>query len=536
MTDTNLPKILVALLPGILTASLCTGPPAHAQSPAPEASVALEPCHIANYRQEVQCGTFTVFEDRSTGAGRTLDIELVVLPAVDDSKEPDPIVYFAGGPGQSAIDTAPMIRNIFKDVVSKRDIVLIDQRGMGRSAPLTCDGLDGEMEGADRMGLEEVLGLGRDLMQRCAEDLSRDHDLTLYTQDLANADIHDALRALGYDKVNLFGISWGTRSALLYAHRYPEHVRTVILDGNLPLDNRAPLHAAEDGDAALLAMIDDCAADEACGAAFPELKEDFRRALERIGDGIEIDLPDPLTGEPGSFLLTRERFGDGLRTALYNSEFARLLPLMIHKTAMGDDRPFVGLTRLGATMSSSMTIGATLGIFCAEEFGRMSPEEIEAALREEREIGLQMFRNLQNACSVWPTAEVPSIYSESVRSEAPTLVLSGAVDPITPPRWGDRMAEVLPDSLHLTAPFTGHNVAPFGCAPDLLKQFIEQGNLEGLDGSCLDELHRPSFFVDVYGPAVPSAKDSNADDEPDGAEPDDADNAEVEAAGEGDGQ
>ena len=514
-------KILAAVLPGILTASLWAAPTAYADSPPPQA-ITLQPCHVDNYRQEVQCGTLTVFEDRDAAQGRTLDIQVVVLPAVNDAKEPDPIVFFAGGPGQAAGDWAAMIRNIFKDVASTRDIVLIDQRGMGRSAALSCENPDEDLSEADHLGLEEVLGLGREMMERCADELSRDHDLKLYTQDLANADIHDVLRALGYDKVNLFGISWGTRSALLYAHRYPENTRTVILDGNLPLDNRAPLHAAEDGDAALMAMFDDCAADTECAAAFPDLASDFRRALERIGDGVEVDLPDPVTGEPRSFELTRERFGDALRTALYNADFSRLLPVLIHKTAEGDFRPFVGLTNLGGSMSSSMTIGATLAIFCAEEFGRMSPEEKEAALAEERKIGVQMFRNLQNACSVWPSAKVPSIYSEDVRPAAPTLVLSGAVDPITPPRWGERMAEALPNALHLTAPFTGHNVAPYGCAPKLLKQFIEQGTYEGIDGTCLDELRRPSFFVDTYGPAVPRKETAGTDGLPDEAGDSDA--------------
>ena len=516
----------------LLTATLCialgSAIPASAQETNPP-SLELSPCHLDNYRQEVLCGTFTVFENRAAANGRSLDIQVAVLPAVDETKEPDPIVYFAGGPGQSAIDSAALMRGIFREANGKRDIVLVDQRGMGRSHPLQCDDMEESLENeAGKMGLEEVLALSRELLQSCAASLGEDQNLKLYTQDLANADIHDILRALGYEKVNLFGISWGTRSALLYAHRYPEQVRSVILDGNLPLDNTAPLHAAADGDAALRALLDDCATDAACNAAFPDLRADFDRALARIGDGLSIALPNPLTGEPMEFLLTRDRFGDVLRTVLYSSEMSRLLPILIQKTADGDDRPFMGLSFLGAGMSSSMTIGATLAIFCAEEFGRMEPEDIDDALAEERQIGVQMIQNLQNACSVWPTADVPSIYSEDVRSEAPALVLSGAVDPITPPRWGDRMATVLPNALHLTAPTVGHNVSPVGCAPDLLKQFIEQGHHDGLDGSCLDELKRPSFFVDTAGPAVPKAEPEADDDDDDDGDGDDDDDEQSE--------
>ena len=117
-------------------------------------------------------------------------------------------------------------------------------------------------------------------------------------------------------------------------------------------------------------------------------------------------------------------------------------------------------------------------------------------------LGRAFLETYDNACSVWPTAPLPSIYSEDVRSEAPTLILSGEVDPITPPRWGETMAEVLPNSLHLVAPETGHGVATQGCAPDLIYQLIDQGDLEGIEGDCLSDLERPSFFIDASGPAV----------------------------------
>ena len=463
-------------------------------------SIALEPCHIPNYRQEAQCGSLTVFENRVAAQGRELDIHFAILPAVDEASEPDPVVFFAGGPGQAGTEMAPFVRAVFSGVNEQRDIVLIDQRGMGASHALECDE---PAEGAWTLTPEQRRRLTREVLEKCLQEL--DADVTLYTQDLANADIHDILKALGYERVNLYGVSWGTRSALLYAHQYPEHVRTLILDGSLPLANPAPLHAAEDAERALLELFDDCAADSACAEAFPDLRRDFETIMERFGpDGQNIEARNPSTGEPLTILLTRDMFGDLMRSILYSSDLSRLAPLIIRQVADEDYRGLVGVSAfLTQASAGSMTLGATLTIFCSEELARMAPEDFEREAID-RLLGHQMLTNLRDACEIWPKAPLPAVYGETVGSSAPALVLSGQGDPITPPRWGERMTEVLPDSLHLVAPATGHNVAPQGCAPDLMEQFVDQGNLQGIDGACLQELTRPTFFVDLSGPKAGS--------------------------------
>ncbi|MEM7587880.1 MAG: alpha/beta fold hydrolase, partial [Acidobacteriota bacterium] len=298
----------------------------------------LEPCHIPGHSQEVLCGSHTVFEDRAAGSGRQLEIRYAVIPAVDEAAKEDPMVLLPGGPGQAGMDLAPFVELVLSEVNEERDIVLVDQRGMGSSHPLDCDFPEDSLQD---MSQDELDQLTRELLQSCLEAL--DADVTLYTQDLANQDMHEILTKLGYERVNLMGVSWGTRTAQLYAHSYPEQVRTVILDGSLPLRNTAPLYAGADGDRALRRTFEDCAADADCSQAFPQLEADYQQLLDELGeDGVSVTLADPLTGEPATYILTARRFGDALRAILYSPGMSRVLPLIIDRARQGDYRALMG--------------------------------------------------------------------------------------------------------------------------------------------------------------------------------------------------
>lgn len=486
---------LKTLLPtGLLVSFACLGSYA-VYGATTQGTLQLEPCHLSNYSQEVLCGTHTVFENRALGAGRQIDIHFAVIPAIDAASEDDPLVIFPGGPGQAAMDMGPLVASVFRTLNQNRDVVLIDQRGMGSSNPLECETPD---DAWLSLSTKEQQRLTRELLTRCLAEL--DADVTLYTQDLANQDIDEILQALGYERVNLYGGSWGTRSALLFAHRFPERVRTLVLDGNLPLDNPAPLYATADAERALEALFSDCSDDNACNEAFPDLEEQFDRAVSALAQGVNITMDDPTTGEPVSLVLTRDVFVSGLRNILYSPELSRIVPLIIQQAGNRDYRA-LGAVSSYLESASSMTLGAHLTIMCSEELPRMTAGDLDRELANGF-VGKAFMETYDNACSVWPAAALPSIYGEDVSSNAPALILSGDVDPITPPRWGQAMTQALPNSVHLVAPETGHGVAPQGCAPELIERFIVQGNLEGIDGACLNDVTRPSFFVDPSGPAV----------------------------------
>jgi len=462
----------------------------------------LEYCHITGYRQEVLCGEYSVYEDRVAQQGREIDILFAVVPATAIEKQADPLVFFAGGPGQGARDLAVFVTLALQEIHENRDIILIDQRGMGSSHPLIC-----EQDDEDFLLLNdaELARLNRENLQRCLLEL--DADVTKYTQDLANEDIHDILQALGYDRVNLYGGSWGTRSALLYTHQFPEQVRSVILDGSAPLENKVPLYANADAERALQALFRDCENDSHCQTSFPALEQDFDQVLEAFGEnGYEVTLNDANSGEVTTFLLTRNSFVNAIRAILYSPQISRLIPIIIDQAKVKDFRALTGvLAALGG--DSSIANGTQLSILCAEDYVRMSRQEITAESNKGF-VGNAFIDIFANACSVWPQAPLPEIYSQDLSSQVPTLILSGAIDPVTPERWGNRMAELMTNSLHLVAANTGHNVAPMGCAPELMAQFVNQASVDDIDGSCLDELSRPSFFIDTNGP-TPAPDSSN---------------------------
>ena len=454
----------------------------------------LERCHIKNYAQEVLCGNHDVFEDRKAASGRIINIKYAVIPSVTEAKELDPLVLLAGGPGQGSIAMAPFIQSAFTEVHENRDVVLIDQRGMGDSHSLAC-----EISDVNPLAMTETEqeAYTRDYLKKCLSTL--DADLTKYNQDIANEDIHEILVGLGYDKVNLYGVSWGTRSALLYATQFPEHVRTIIMDGNAPIDNRVPLFASEDSDRAIHLLFDDCEQDKYCKKAYPNLKQDFHDVLNSFGtEGKKITLLNANTGKPEEIIITRNNFANAILGILYVPDFSRVIPTIIEQAKQDN---YQALSALSAAFGDpGISVGAQLSILCSEDLSRIYQSEFDASSKNGF-AGSSFFRLFQNSCSVWPKASLPTIYTQSLKSELPTLLLSGAIDPITPPRWGDKMAEYMTNSLHLVAANTGHNVAPKGCASKLMAQFINEATFENIDGSCLDKIQRPSFFIDGSGPA-----------------------------------
>lgn len=456
--------------------------------------MALEYCHIPNYSQEVLCGSYSVFEDRVAAKGRKIDIKFAVIPSVTEAKEADPLVFFAGGPGQGARDMGRFVSIAFKEIHENRDVILIDQRGMGSSHPLTCEQPD---DNSLSLSDEEMAKLMRDILTQCLSDL--DADVTKYTQDLANQDIHDILKALDYSKVNLYGVSWGTRSALLYANQFPEQVRTVIMDGVAPLANKVPLYANEDAERAIQALFDDCMLDPDCQSAFPTLKQDFYEVLSSFGEsGYQVTMNDANSGKPITFTITRNAFVNAVRNILYVPDYSRLIPIIIQQAKVKDFRALSGMT--AAFGDGGMALGAQMSVLCAEDISRITDQEI-AEETNKGFVGNAFISFFKNGCSVWPKAPLPEIYNQNLSSKVPTLILSGAVDPVTPERWGEKMKELMTNSKHFVAANTGHNVGPKGCAPDLMNQLVTQGNLDNIDGSCLEKINRPTFFVDGNGPS-----------------------------------
>src|SRR5262249_44397325 len=227
----------------------------------------------------------------------------------------------------------------------------------------------------------------------------------------------------------------------------------------------------------------------------------FARLLEQLRQRpAEVTVEDPLTGAPTRLTVTRRRFVDHLRGLLYSPALTALLPLTIDRASQGDFRAFVAQAdSVWHGMGQQLAFGMFLSVLCAEDAPFIDDGEIDQ-LAQGSFLGAHTAREMLSACKEWPRAEMPPRYREPVRSEAPALLLSGELDPVTPPSWAEEALRTLPNGVHVVAPGVGHGVTPFGCAPGLIARFIDQGSAKGLDTSCVRSLKRPPFFLGFAGP------------------------------------
>lgn len=454
--------------------------------------IALEPCHIKDFEEEVRCGTLKVPENRASRTGRTIDLQVAVLPALRPESAPDPLFILAGGPGQGARSYAPFVRSAFKEVRRSRDVVLVDVRGTGASNPLDCDlGDPLEFLGMEGEALDPT---------PCLKGLKGDP--RFYTSEPIVDDLDDVRAALGYERINLWGGSYGTRAALVYARRHGEHVRSVVLDGAAPFEIELPLHNAWGAQRALNRLLADCTAEPACRAAFPRLGEELREVLARLDRApVHVSLRHPQTNRPVELTISRSAFASGIRGMLYMPTHASLIPYMVHAAALGDFSPMAALSLQTAAWSTeTMSLGMTLSVLCAEDVQRISNEEAERAIRGTF-LGRSEIDTWRQMCSKWPRGPLPAEVDRVRQLPMPALILSGDLDPVTPPRWGEAMKAHFPKALHVVVPGTGHNTSTTGCVPDLIAQFIEKGSAAGLDAECVQTVRRPPFVIDPSGTA-----------------------------------
>jgi pimeloyl-ACP methyl ester carboxylesterase len=468
--------------------------------PAHDPSIALSPCDAQRLPTDALCGTYEVFENRAARSGRKIPLRIAVIPANVSKKEPDAITYFAGGPGESAVmDGIWIAEAIRARGPQTRDLLLVDLRGTGGSAPLECPELDGSqsIQGFldDYMPVEQV--------RSCRERLSRTADLSQYTSEIAVDDFDEVRAALGYEKLNLIGPSYGSRTAQVYMRRHPSRVRTATLLGTLPNDARIPLDFARSAQNALDGLIAECAGDAACREAFPRLREEIAEILRRVEkEPVRVELTDPDTGEPLELRLGRNGLAQTLRYMLYNTNRVSQLPLFVHLAARGDFRPLAENARLFGTFL--WADGYAFAIACAEDVAFIREEEIPAAVAGTF-LGDFRIRRQQAACNAWSAARLsPDLLAPTV-SDAPTLLIAGERDPVNPPSYAEQVLRhlrrgllvVIPDGAHVNGGMKNRE-----CQDDLMARFIEAGSTEKLDISCVARMERPAFALSLGEPEV----------------------------------
>jgi len=478
--------------------------PVLATSATPAPNLILTPCRLTHPSQlvsvEAQCGKLAVAENPAAPAGRQINLFVARIPAVNEHGRPDPLFLLAGGPGLAATTFYTGVAPVFERLHRDRDIVLVDQRGTGASNALNCaDAADPEAPESPAVVTQEA--------RSCLSALARHADVADYTTSLAVHDLDAVRAALGYTTINLYGGSYGTRVAQHYLRRYPEHTRTVILDGVVPPQMTLGASLALDAQSALQRIFARCIADAACHGRFGDPNTTFNALLMRLqAQAASVTVPDPFTGQPRKLTFDASALGTVVRLASYSSEEAALLPLALDEAqAQGNFNPLAGLLlQVTHSLDNLIAIGMHNSVVCAEDVADygISPEDRAQLARTY--LGTAPLAALEAVCALWPRGPVDADFHQPLNSDRPVLLLSGSDDPVTPPAYAAQAARGLPNSLQVVVAGMSHGQITVPCAARLLSRFIELGSVQGLSAevACVGE-SLPTAFVTSFTGSPP---------------------------------
>lgn len=454
-------------------------------------ALSLSPCWLKGVPHEARCGSIQRPLDPAQPQGTKIDVQVAVLPALARNKQPDAVYFFAGGPGQSAIDLAGPASQLLARLSTRRDIVLIDQRGTGLSAPLRCDDEPGQQSLAELADLRQQVRS----IRACQQSLSRlpHGDLRFYTTPLAMADADAVRAALGHERINLVGGSYGTRAALEYLRQFPQRVRRVVLDGVAPPDMVLPASFSGDNQRALDAVFDGCEQEAACARSHPRLRQRWHDLLAHSAR--EVAALHPGSGREERFRLDRAGIAQLVRGPLYLPALASALPHAIDEAAAGRLTPLVGLAAAARGTGRNLFLGMHFSVVCAEDYPRMNT----ALQPTGADFGDAFADVYRQVCEGWPRGSMPAGFYEMGVVPVPVLLLSGGLDPVTPPRHGERVAQALgARARHVVVPHAGHGVMNLACLRDATARFVstdDDGKALEIDMSCAGKLPRPPAYV-----------------------------------------
>ena len=445
-----------------------------------------------NLTANARCGSLDVPENPEEPEGRKISLNIAIAPATGKTTEPDPVFFFAGGPGQAASETWVMIRSTLNKIRKSRDIVMIDQRGTGGSNKLECTS---EVE--EDLNKELDLELVRTETAKCLAEL--DGNPRFYTTTIAMGDYNRVREAMGYEKINIMGVSYGTRSAQVYLRLFPETVRTMTLDSVVPMQLALGQEHALMLDQSVKKVFEDCANDEVCNSLYPLPAEALNELFAQLRDEPQqITIINPVSGEEQEMRLTADTLGVAIRFLSYASETQAMIPLLVHEALTTGN-----LSRLATQAILTMTglnemlsKGMELSVMCSEDypFFDMSADYSDTLM------GNLLLEIVALQCKIWPAGEVSEGFHQAIESDLPVLLMSGERDPVTPPQYASQTAETFPNSLNLVARGQAHSVMKNVCLRNITTEFIQKGTVEGLDTSCVEQIQPSPFFTSLLGP------------------------------------
>jgi pimeloyl-ACP methyl ester carboxylesterase len=471
---------------------------------AAEQRAGLTPCRLPGVEHEAWCGSLRrPIDPAGPPAGTHIDIHFALLPALARNRKPDPVFFFAGGPGQSAIDLAGPASRMLARLGNRRDVVLIDQRGTGRSAPLRCAeerSTQPLAQSADPAQQAQRLVACRAQLEKLPH--GQGGALRHYTTWVAMQDADAVRQTLGAAQVNLVGGSYGTRAALEYLRQFPKAVRRVVIDGVAPPDMVLPAAFSVDNQAALDAVFDSCDTQPVCRSRYPNLRGDWKALLAGLPRSAEV--LHPMTGVAERINIQRDMVLAAVRVPLYVPALAAGLPLAISEAAKGRFEALLGLSASLQSSNNKLFEGMHFSVVCAEDLPRLA----KSSDKPGADYGNTFAEQYQKICANWPRGEVPAAFYTMPPAASAVLLLSGGADPVTPPRHGQRAALALgAKSRHVVVPQAGHGVMGLACMRDVVFKFIDavtDDDALKLDAGCAATMPRPGAFVPVSDAPAPA--------------------------------
>jgi pimeloyl-ACP methyl ester carboxylesterase len=489
---------------GLMTAAAGCGAAADAAVPGADAAaagarIALSECRLEHPlrlgSQAARCGVLAVPLDRGDPSGPSIELHVAVVAALNRRSTAAPLFLFAGGPGQSAFDLYASLAGAFQRINRNHDIVMLDQRGTGRSNAQRCDYPD------DWNQTASDLAKIRAATAECLAKLGA--NVRFYTSSVAVRDLDEVRRALGYAQIDLYGSSYGTRMAELYLRRYPQAVHAMILDGVTdplrPIGPDTPL----DGERALRQIVARCGESGDCAKAYPELQQELASLRARFGPGRQaLTFDDPSSGLPQRLEFDRGLLNASLRFMSYSGTQAALLPTLIHEAAGGRLTPLAAqAVILAGQITDQLASGMQNSVVCSEDVPYFTAQDLAPARFEGSYQGTDQLDALRVICEHWPRGPVDPDLHAPLASDVPTLLLSGESDPVTPPAAAEAAARGLTRHRHLVLAGEGHGQLATACVPRLMAAFLDADQPERIDAACLAKHEPPPFFVRPSGPS-----------------------------------
>ncbi|MDO6426325.1 alpha/beta hydrolase [Thalassotalea sp. 1_MG-2023] len=459
-------------------------------SKASDEKLSLNDCHLEGITQLVQCGKLEVPENYTNKTGDTISINFAVLPAIDNSQKNEPLMFLAGGPGQAAVSLAGGLYKAFNEVRKTRDLILVDQRGTGESNPLQCENaeqLDPYTNLPSDFSVEEI--------KQCLTQL--EGDLSQYNSENAIRDFDAVRAALGHEKIAIYGGSYGTRAGLVYMRMFPDSLTSVILDSVGPIEVPIGLFG-KSAERSFNMLLENCRAEESCQNAYPNLAQEFEQVKAELAKKpITVSLPHPRLGTPMSMKVDEQKFVSTIFSQLYSVDLRSLVPLIIHQASLGNYAPLAGLTAAG-DVGEGMFLGLTFNILCNEDVPRVTDAMWQDDASNTFNGSISQY-GLKLACPVWPTYQVSTDFTLPVDADIPTLIISGDLDPVTPPSNAEYSDRTLPNSKHIIMPNSSHTPGVQPCAMGMISEFLTTQNPNDLDDSCLTDIPAESFMTSLNG-------------------------------------